>query len=154
MRCSVLNYGRIKNNILLQDATFQQLLEDYRQTVLQAQSEVESSLVMFFQSRLQLEALQQAAEAAQRAADVSLEQYQEGLVDFNTVISTLSALLRQQDQLASIQGTVAVNLVEVYRSLGGGWEIRQSENAGDLIPQETQDEMRARGKYWKAAPKQ
>ena len=75
-------------------------------------------------------------------------------MDFNTVISTLSALLRQQDQLAAIQGTVAVNLVEVYRSLGGGWEIRQSENAGDLIPQETQDEMRARGKYWKAAPKQ
>jgi len=154
MRWSVLNYGRIKNNILLQDATFQQLLEDYRQTVLQAQSEVESSLVAFFQSQLQLEALQQAAAAAQRATDVSLEQYQEGLVDFNTVISTLSALLRQQDQLASIQGTVAVNLVEIYRSLGGGWEIRQSENAGDLIPQETQDEMRARGKYWKAAPKQ
>jgi hypothetical protein len=43
---------------------------------------------------------------------------------------------------------VAANLVEVYRSLGGGWEIRQSDNAGDLIPVEIQEEMRARGKYW------
>jgi hypothetical protein len=51
-----------------------------------------------------------------------------------------------------MQGTVAANLVEVYRSLGGGWEIRQSGNAGDLIPQETQDEMRARVKYWKTDP--
>ena len=153
MRWNIFNYGRLKNNVRLQDAVFQQLLEDYRQTVLQAQGEVESSLVAFFQSLLQLKALQQAADAAQRAVDVSLEQYQEGLVDFNTVVSTLSALLSQQDQLASIQGTAAVNLVEVYRSLGGGWEIRRSEHAREIIPQEIQDEMRARGKYWKAALK-
>jgi NodT family efflux transporter outer membrane factor (OMF) lipoprotein len=150
---NIFNYGRIENNILLQDAAFQQLLEDYRRTVLQAQGEVERSIVAFFQSQLQLKALQQAADAAKRAADISTEQYMEGLVDFNTVISTLSALAIQQDALASIQGTVAANLVEVYRSLGGGWEIRQSGDAGDLIPQETQDEMRARGKYWKAGPK-
>jgi outer membrane protein TolC len=148
VRWNVLNYGRIENNIRLQDATFQQLLEDYRQIVLQAQGEVESSLVAFFQSLLQLKELQQAADAAQRAADVSMEQYMDGLVDFNTVVTTLRALASQQDQLASIQGTVAVNLVEVYRSLGGGWEIRQTANAGDLIPEETQEEMRERGRYW------
>jgi NodT family efflux transporter outer membrane factor (OMF) lipoprotein len=150
---NIFNYGRIENNILLQDAAFQQLLEDYRRTVLQAQGEVERSIVAFLQSQLQLKALQQAADAAKRAADISTEQYMEGLVDFNTVISTLSALANQQDLLASMQGTVTANLVEVYRSLGGGWEIRQSGNAGDLIPQETQDEMRTRGKYWKADPK-
>ena len=153
MRWNVLNYGRLTNNVRLQDASFQRLLEDYRQIVLQAQGEVESSLVAFFQSLRQLKALQQAADAAQRAANVSLEQYQEGLVDFNTVVSTLSALLSQQDQLSSMQGTVAVNLVGVYRSLGGGWEIRLSENAGEIIPQDIQDEMRARGKYWKATLK-
>lgn len=153
MRWNVFNYGRIEGNIRLQDATFQQLLEDYRRTVLQAQGEVESSLVAFFQSLLQLEELRQAAEAAQRAAEISMEQYMEGMVDFNTVVSTLRTLASQQDQLASIQGTVAANLVEVYRALGGGWEIRQSDNAGDLIPVEIQDEMRERVKYWEMAPK-
>jgi outer membrane protein TolC len=148
MRWNVFNYGRIEGNIRLQDATFQQLLEDYRRTVLQAQGEVETSLVAFFQSLLQLEELRQAAEAAQRAAEISMEQYMDGLVDFNTVVSTLRTLASQQDQLASIQGTVAANLVEVYRALGGGWEIRQSDNAADLIPVEIQEEMRARGKYW------
>ena len=148
VRWNVLNYGRIKSNIRLQDATFQQLLEDYRQVVLQAQGEVESSLAAFFQSQVQLKELQQAADAAQRAADVSMEQYQDGSVDFNTVVSTLRTLDSQQDQLASIQGTVAANLVDVYRSLGGGWEVRQSEKAADLIPEQTWNEMRERGKYW------
>jgi NodT family efflux transporter outer membrane factor (OMF) lipoprotein len=153
VRWNILNYGRIKNNIRLQDATFQQLLEDYRQTVLQAQGDVESTLVAFFQSQVQLKELQQAADAAQRAADVSMEQYQDGSVDFNTVVSTLRTLDSQQDQLASIQGTVAANLVDVYRSLGGGWEIRQDEKAGDLIPEETWREMSGPGRYWKMPPK-
>ncbi len=153
VRWNIFNYGRIKNNIRLQDATFQQFLEDYRQIVLQAQGEVESSLTAFFQSQVQLKELQQAADAAQRAADVSMEQYEDGSVDFNTVVSTLRALDSQQDQLASIQGTVAVNLVDVYRSLGGGWEVRQGENTGDLIPEQTWNEMRARGTYWGKPPK-
>ena len=153
VRWNILNYGRIKSNIRLQDATFQQLLEDYRQVVLQAQGDVESSLAAFFQSQVQLKELQQAADAAQRAADVSMEQYQDGSVDFNTVVSTLRTLDSQQDQLASIQGTVAANLVDVYRSLGGGWEVRQGDKAGDLIPEQTWNEMRARGKYWGKPPK-
>jgi len=148
IRWNIFNYGRIHGNIRLQDATFQQLLEDYRRTVLQAQGEVESALVVFFQSLLQLKELQQAADSAQRAADVSMEQYMEGLVDYNTVVNTLRTLSSQQDQLASIRGTVAVSLVEVYRSLGGGWEVRQSDNADDLIPEETWAEMRERLKYW------
>lgn len=152
VRWNIYNYGRIKNNVRLQDATFQQLLEDYRQTVLQAQAEVESSLVAFFQSLSQLHSLQQAADAAMRAATVSVEQYNEGLVDFNTVVSTLRTLASQQDQLASIQGTVATNLVQVYSALGGGWENKQGGNEADIIPEDVQKEMRERLDYWGDTP--
>ena len=145
---NLFNYGRLKSNVRLQDAAFQQLLEDYRETVLQAQGEVENAIVAFLKSQQQLEAFRSAADAAQRAADVSTEQYTEGLVDFNTVISTLRSLASQQDQLAETQGTVATNLVAVYKSLGGGWEIRQNKDLLDLIPDETQNEMLKRGKYW------
>lgn len=147
VKWNLFNWGRIENNIRLQDATFQQLIEDYRQVVLQAQAEVELSLIAYFQSHLQLEALQQAADAAQRAANVSVEQYQDGAVDFNTVVSTLRTLVAQQDQLASIQGAVAANLVGVYLSLGGGWEVRQGGNPGDVVPEATKDELKARSKY-------
>ena len=148
MHWNLFNWGRIRENVRLQDAAVQQAIEDYRQVVIQAQGEVELALIAYFKSLQQQAALQQAADAAQRAVDVSTEQYQDGLVDYNTVVSTLRVLVGQQDQLASIQGAVAVNLVGVYLSLGGGWEGRQSANAVDLIPEQTKEEMRARGKYW------
>ena len=145
---NIFNYGRLKNNVRLQDAVFQQLLEDYRQTVLQAQADVENAIVAYLRSQEQMNSLQLAADAAQRAADVSNTQYMDGLVDFNTVSSTLRTLAGQQDQLASIQGTITTNLVAVYLSLGGGWELRQSENTLDLIPDVTREEMLKRSKYW------
>ncbi len=145
---NIFQYGRLKNNIRLQDAIFQQLLEDYRQTVLQAQGEVENAIVAFFKSQQQLVSLQSAASAAQRAVDVSTVQYEGGEVPFNTVINTLQALVSQQDQLAAIQGTVVTNLVDLYKSLGGGWELRLSPDPLDLIDPQTRQEMLERTKYW------
>ncbi|MGI9241419.1 MAG: efflux transporter outer membrane subunit [Verrucomicrobiales bacterium] len=146
---NVFNYGRLKNNVRLQDATFQQLLVDYRQTVLEAQTEVENAIVAFFKSRQEMESLRTAAEAAKSASDISTDQYREGEIPFNTVITILSTLLSQQEQLAVAQGSVASNLIAVYKSLGGGWEVRKSDNPVDLIPAETQEEMSGRGKYWR-----
>ena len=54
-------------------------------------------------------------EAYQRAVDVSTTQYDDGLVNFNTVITTLNSLWQQQDVLASTQGSVANNLVQIYQ---------------------------------------
>lgn len=145
---NIFNYGRLKNNVRLQDALFQQLLEDYRGTVLQAQAEVENAIVAFLKTQQQLRALDLAAQAAQRAVDISTEQYQDGLVTYNTVINTLRALASQQDRLVSVQGAVTTNLVAVYKSLGGGWEVRQSQDPRDLIPDLTKDEMLQRTKSW------
>ena len=146
---NIFQYGRLRSNIRLQDALFQQLLEDYRQTVLQAQAEVENAIVAFFKSRQQLMSLQSAASAAQRAVDISIAQYEGGEVPYNTVITTLQALVSRQDQYAAIQGTVTTNLVDLYKSLGGGWELRSSADPVELIDDETRQEMLERTKYWK-----
>jgi len=145
---NIFNYGRLKNNVRLQDAAFQQLLEDYRQTVLQAQGEVENAIIAFLKTRQQLEAFQMAEAAARRAYDISSEQYQDGLVDFNTVLNTLRTLFAQQEQLVVTQGTVATNLVDVYRSLGGGWAIREGKTPLELIPEDVREEMLERTGYW------
>jgi NodT family efflux transporter outer membrane factor (OMF) lipoprotein len=144
---NIFQYGRLKNNIRLQDAVFQQLLEDYRQTVLQAQGEVENAIVAFFKSQQQQVSLQSATSAAQRAVDVATVQYQEGEVTFNTLITTLQSLVSQQDQLAANQGTIATNLVDLYKSLGGGWELRSIDPL-DLIDTQTRQEMLERTTYW------
>jgi NodT family efflux transporter outer membrane factor (OMF) lipoprotein len=144
------NYGRLKGNVRLQDAVFQQLLVDYRETVLQAQGEVENSIVAYLQSHQQAASYTLASNFAQRAVDISTARYEDGLVNFNTVITTLESLASQQDLLASAQGSVVTNLVQVYKSLAGGWEVRAGQDPVDLLPEATKDEMRARvPRYWK-----
>ena len=69
-------------------------------------------------------------------------------MNFNTVITTLRSLATQQDQLAVTQGTLGTNLIAVYRSLGGGWQIRQMQDTLDLIQENTREEMLERTNYW------
>jgi NodT family efflux transporter outer membrane factor (OMF) lipoprotein len=146
---NVLNYGRLQSNVRLQDARFQQLLEDYRFTVLQAQVDVENSIVAYLKSHEQVKAYRRAAEASQLAVNVATAQYNDGLVDFNTVITTLNALANQQDILATSRGEIATNLVQVYKALGGGWQLRANRDPVDLLPTATKEAMKQRTGAWK-----
>jgi NodT family efflux transporter outer membrane factor (OMF) lipoprotein len=145
---NVLNYGRLESNVRLQDARFQQLLVDYRFTVLQAQVDVENAIVAYLNSREQVKAYRIAASASQQAVDVSSAQYQNGLIDFNTVITNLNSLAQQQDLLASTRGDVATNLVQLYRALGGGWQVRDGRNPVDLLPADMKQQMLKRTDAW------
>jgi outer membrane protein TolC len=114
----------LTNNVRLQDAFFQELIFSYQDTVLRAQQEVEDGLAGFLQSQVAVVKLAQAAEAARRSAELALIQYREGATDYTTVITAQQTLLTQQENLAVGNGSVPLNLVSVYRALGGGWELR------------------------------
>jgi NodT family efflux transporter outer membrane factor (OMF) lipoprotein len=146
---NLFNYGRLRSNVRLQDAIFQQLLVDYLNTVLQAQADVENSIVAYLRSHEQLESYRLAAAASQRSVDIATIQYQEGDIDFDTLITTLAANVQQQDLYASTEGDVAANLVQVYRALGGGWAIRQGRDPVQLLPESMKDEMRERTRQWR-----
>jgi len=146
---NIFNYGRLKSNVKLQDALFQQKLEDYHQTVLEAQGEVENAIVALLASNKQVKDYTKAVTASQNAMTLSQLQYRDGLVNFNTVITTQQALAQQQDILVQTQGNTATDLVNVYKSLGGGWEIRENKDPVDFLPQKMKDEMKARTPQWK-----
>jgi outer membrane protein TolC len=120
----ILNYGRILNNVRLQEARFQELVANYQQTVLTAAEEVEDGLVTFLRSQEATRFLAESVAAAEKAVRVALAQYKGGLVDFNRVSLLEQNLVQQQDQLAQAQGQIALGLIQVYRALGGGWQIR------------------------------
>ncbi|GAB2898325.1 efflux transporter outer membrane subunit [Microbulbifer echini] len=144
----ILNYGRLRNNVRLQDATFQQLVSDYQQVVLQAQVDVENAIVAYLKSQEQQFFYKTAAMASEEAVNLSLTQYVDGQVEYNTVITTLISNLQQQDILVIAQGAVAANLVQVYLSLGGGWQIRDGLTPLELLPEETIEDMLWRTHYW------
>ena len=145
---NVLNYGHLESNVRLQDAVFQQLLEDYRFTVLQAQVDVENAIVAYLKSHEQVEAYREAAAASLRAVNIATDQYENGLVTYNTVITTLSTLRQQEDILASTEGSVTTNLVQIYKALGGGWQIRDNRNPVDLLPASMKESMKQRTGAW------
>ncbi|MCO6458363.1 MAG: TolC family protein [Pirellulaceae bacterium] len=123
-RWRILNYGRIRNNIRVRDAIFQQAAVDYQSVVLRAQEEVESSLIAFLKAQERTSHLSAAVEATERSVQLALTQYREGAADFERVFNAQNALVRRQDELARNQADVARALIQVYKALGGGWQIR------------------------------
>ena len=121
---NILNYGRIKNNVRLQEAKTQELIATYQNTVLTAGREVQTPLRGFLRSREQADDLDRSVKAATAATQLGVQQYRTGIVDFNRVFNLETTQVQQQDQLAVAAGNIALNLVNVYRALGGGWEIR------------------------------
>jgi len=143
---NIFNYGRITNNVRVQDARFEQLLIAYQNAVLKAQQEVEDALVAFLRAQDRAGFLARSAAAAKISLDVAVDQYQQGLKDFTAVLIAQQALLNEQDNLTVTLGNLSSDLVAVYRALGGGWEMREGK---DLVPSEVKDEMAKRTNWGK-----
>jgi outer membrane protein TolC len=118
-----LNYGRIVNNVRVQNALLCAATLTYQKTVLTAGREVEDALVQFIQAKLQARFLEESVSESQRAVQLVLEQFEGGVVDYNRVFTTQTQLVTQQDQLGSARGNIALSLILVYKALGGGWEL-------------------------------
>ena len=108
VRWNILNYGRIRNNVRAQDASFQALVVTYEDTVLRAQQEVEDAMAGYVASRRRVEYLDEAAQSAHKAVELADLQYREGAVDYNTVINTLQFQLQAEDRLVTTRGDVGV----------------------------------------------
>jgi NodT family efflux transporter outer membrane factor (OMF) lipoprotein len=119
----VLNYGRIRNNVLVSSAEFQAAALDYQETVLEAAAEVESSLAAYAGALDEMSLIGESLASSKRAFGLSMIQYREGEAPFTRTIQTQSALLAESDGYASLRGSVALNLIAIYKALGGGWEI-------------------------------
>jgi len=130
-RWNILNYGRLANNVEFQEAHFQELVTRYQQTVLQANGEVEDALIAFLRSQEQAKELHISSAAWSDGTDLMNAQYRGNMVDFTLVGYFQQNLLEQQDEAAQAQGNIALSLVQIYRALGGGWQIRL---AGGVCP--------------------
>jgi NodT family efflux transporter outer membrane factor (OMF) lipoprotein len=145
---NVFNYGRLQNNIRFQDARFQELLIDYQKLVLTAQAEVDSAIVAYLRSHTQAVYLGQSVQSAERSVELSMIQYREGSTDFNQVVTTLTQQSEQQDALTTTEGTIVINLIGMYKVLGGGWQVDGERAVQDYVTEEDKQELRARTKYW------
>jgi NodT family efflux transporter outer membrane factor (OMF) lipoprotein len=120
-----LNYGRIRNNIRVQDARLQQALVNYQEQVLNAAREVDDAIVSLAGSQMQDSILAETVAAAKRSNELSLHRYQEGFSGYQRVLDAQQALFTQQKRYVQNRGQSVRNVVAIYKALGGGWEVRE-----------------------------
>ena len=123
----ILDHGQLKNEVRIQDASFQEAVFDYQNTVLQAQKEVEDAIAGLRTTLDALAASSRASDASQRALRLANAQYRSGSVTYDTVLDASRSVLRDGDSLAQNQGLAALAAVSLYRALGGGWEVAQGQ---------------------------
>jgi NodT family efflux transporter outer membrane factor (OMF) lipoprotein len=135
------NYGRLENNVRVEDARFQGLLVNYRNVVLKAAQEVEDSLAGYLKSQEAVVFQEKSVQAAQRSVQLAFIQYREGAADFQRVLDAQRSLLLEQISLTQTTSSVITDLIGLYKALGGGWETRRGD---PIIPVETQKQMKER----------
>ena len=125
LRWNVFDYGRISNNVRVQDARLQQLIEAYRDKVRQAAREADDAAYGVIKSLEREQILGQAEVTAKRSLVLASIQYREGYSDFQRVLDAQRALLEQQDNYLVARSNAVSNLIALYKSLGGGWYSAQ-----------------------------
>jgi NodT family efflux transporter outer membrane factor (OMF) lipoprotein len=132
----ILNYGRFFFNVRLQDAKFQELIAAYQQTVLTANQEVEDGLISFLKAQERTRLQKEAADAGASAVKAIHDLWNGGaLTDYTRVAQLEQNQVTLDDTLAQAEGEIALGLIQVYKALGGGWQIRCTGcNEPDLLP--------------------
>ena len=126
--------GAIVDQVRVQDAIFQQSLLAYQNQVLNAQKEVEDSLITISTTKSSKEDLTRGVVAAQSAADLALERYKAGQNDYTTVITAQQNLLNIQNSLVQTSSNELIGYVGAFKALGGGW-------TADMSPPKLPDQM-------------
>ena len=109
--------------------------------MLNAAREVEDAITGYVRGLAQQAILERGVASAKRSADISMLRYKEGFSDYQRVLNAQQSLFAQQNRYISARSETIRSLTALYKSLGGGWEIR---TGNEFVDPETLDEMNER----------
>ena len=114
--------GRLKGTLALRTAQQKEAAITYHETVLKAWHDVVNALVAYRTERERHARLAAQAVHARKALDLARDRYNNGVAQFITVLDAERTLLEAEQQSATSETNVAIDLVALYKALGGGWE--------------------------------
>ncbi|MDN4626477.1 efflux transporter outer membrane subunit [Erwinia sp. PsM31] len=123
--------GRLVSGVKLARAEQASAALGYRQTVLTALQDVENALVSYRTDQQQVEGLDQTVDALQNAFDLANDSYGKGLSSFIDALTAQRQLAQAKQQAASARVQSSLDLVALYKALGGGWELYQNVQLPD-----------------------
>jgi NodT family efflux transporter outer membrane factor (OMF) lipoprotein len=122
----LLDFGALDAAVEVADYAEQASLANYRKTILTAVQQVDSSLDAYEAQQYRMEKLGDAMVAGQRAVDLATARYNRGLTDFLNVVDADRQFYELQEEYAEAQVSQGEQFVQLYKSLGGGWQDYQS----------------------------
>ncbi len=126
---NIFDAGRIRANIKIQNARQEQALAKYEQTALSAFEDVENSLVAYAKEQVRRRSLEDAVTSSQESLRLANQLYANGLSNFINVLDAERSLYQAQDALVQSERTISTDLISLYKSLGGGWEVETKVQA-------------------------
>ncbi|QKH36968.1 efflux transporter outer membrane subunit [Achromobacter pestifer] len=122
LQIPIFQGGRLRGRLRLRESQAQEAALLYQKTVLNAWHEVDNAMTAYQAQQLTRASLERASESARQALLNAQRQYAAGASDFVNVLSAQNAVLASDQARVTTQATVSLVLVDLYRSLGGGWE--------------------------------
>jgi outer membrane protein, multidrug efflux system len=117
----IFDGGTLRGQLDLAKGRYDELLADYRKSVVQAFTDVDTALTAWRYATEQERLQRIAVETARRAADIARAQMGAGTVDITTVLTAEQTLFSDEDTLVQVRLARAQALLNLYKALGGGW---------------------------------
>ncbi len=121
----VFDAGRHEAEIKVQDERLEQARASYEKTVLTALEEVENALTAYNEEQYRIQKIKSSVDASKNVNEITRARYSAGLIDFQEVLDAQRVVFNQEDDLATSQGELIQHLIDIYWSMGGGWDETQ-----------------------------
>ena len=134
MTWPIFQGGRVKATIEIRDAQQQQALIAYRLAILNGIEDVENAITGHRAMLTRRAALSSAVDSEQRAVNFAVDRYRSGLADFRDVLDAQRSLFQTQSELSLHDTAIAIEVVALYKALGGGWRVTAPGDAELMRP--------------------
>jgi len=115
--------GQLKGALELRESRQREAAIFFQKTVLRAWKDVDDALTAYRETQRRRADIARSVTENQAALQAARQRYSEGAIDFLNVITTQAQLLQSENDLADSDTQIATNLVNLYRAIGGGWEV-------------------------------
>ncbi len=119
----IFDGGLLLGQLDLAKGIREELLEDYRKSVISAFTDVDKALVAVRQNALRETLQAEAVRTARQAFQLSEQRLREGTIDLVTVFQTQQTLFQAEDLLAQVRLLRLLAVITLYQAMGGGWSV-------------------------------
>lgn len=114
--------GQLRANELIKRDAFLSAKAEYEQSVLNAMSEISTTLIQRSKLRQIMNKQEEAVAAYQESVKLAKARYTQGLSSYYEVLTAQQGLFPAQTQLAAYRYQYAACIPTLYTQLGGGWQ--------------------------------